>query len=97
MTRRILLVVFVAAVVPAVVAPTLMCRRADPGLEDRALIRRLRIGIHERDRQCAQLIERDRLDPAMKALLDNLDLVAAGELGQLRRRCGQCLSAAAKQ
>ena len=24
----------------------------------------------------------------MKALLDNLDLVAAGELGQLRRRCG---------
>ncbi|CAN5707423.1 RNA polymerase factor sigma-54 [soil metagenome] len=36
----------------------------------------------------AQLVERDRLDPAMKALLDNLDLVAAGELGQLRRRCG---------
>ena len=36
----------------------------------------------------AQLAERDRLDPAMKALLDNLDLVAAGELGQLRRRCG---------
>ncbi len=36
----------------------------------------------------AQLAERNRLDPAMKALLDNLDLVAAGELGQLRRRCG---------
>jgi RNA polymerase sigma-54 factor len=36
----------------------------------------------------AQLAERDRLDPAMTALLDNLDLVAAGELGQLRRRCG---------
>jgi RNA polymerase sigma-54 factor len=36
----------------------------------------------------AQLAERDRLDPAMKALIDNLDLVAAGELGQLRRRCG---------
>ncbi|HLG48571.1 MAG TPA: RNA polymerase factor sigma-54 [Reyranella sp.] len=36
----------------------------------------------------AQLAERDRLDPAMKALLDNLDLVAAGELSQLRRRCG---------
>lgn len=36
----------------------------------------------------AQLVERDRLDPAMKTLLDNLDLVAAGELGQLRRRCG---------
>ena len=36
----------------------------------------------------AQLAERNRLDPAMKALLDNLDLVAAGELGHLRRRCG---------
>ena len=36
----------------------------------------------------AQLAERDRLDPAMRALLDNLDLVAAGELSQLRRRCG---------
>ena len=36
----------------------------------------------------AQLAERNRLDPAMQALLDNLKLVAAGELGQLRRRCG---------
>jgi len=36
----------------------------------------------------AQLAERNRLDPAMKAFLDNLDLVASGELGQLRRRCG---------
>lgn len=36
----------------------------------------------------AQLAERNRLDPAMKALLDHLDLVAAGELAQLRRRCG---------
>jgi RNA polymerase sigma-54 factor len=36
----------------------------------------------------AQLAERNPLDPAMKALLDNLELVAAGELGQLRRRCG---------
>jgi len=36
----------------------------------------------------AQLAERDRLDPAMKSLLDNLDLVAAGELASLRRRCG---------
>ncbi|MBS0521365.1 MAG: RNA polymerase factor sigma-54 [Proteobacteria bacterium] len=35
----------------------------------------------------AQLAERNRLDPAMKSLLDNLDLVAAGELAQLRRRC----------
>jgi len=36
----------------------------------------------------AQLAERNRLDPAMKIFLDNLDLVASGELGQLRRRCG---------
>ncbi|MFO1085171.1 MAG: RNA polymerase factor sigma-54 [Reyranellaceae bacterium] len=36
----------------------------------------------------AQLAERNRLDPAMQAMLDNLDLVAAGELAQLRRRCG---------
>jgi RNA polymerase sigma-54 factor len=35
----------------------------------------------------AQLAERNRLDPAMQTLLDNLELVAAGELGQLRRRC----------
>lgn len=36
----------------------------------------------------AQLAERNRLDPAMKIFLDNLELVAAGEFGQLRRRCG---------
>ncbi|MBS0547464.1 MAG: RNA polymerase factor sigma-54 [Proteobacteria bacterium] len=36
----------------------------------------------------AQLAERNRLDPAMQVLLDNLDLVAAGEIGPLRRRCG---------
>jgi RNA polymerase sigma-54 factor len=36
----------------------------------------------------AQLAERNRLDPAMKIFLDHLDLVASGELGQLRRRCG---------
>src|SRR5437879_5289295 len=31
---------------------------------------------------------RYRREPAMKALLEHLDLVAAGELNQLRRRCG---------
>lgn len=36
----------------------------------------------------AQLAERDRLDPLMKAFLAHLDLVAAGDLSQLRRRCG---------
>jgi RNA polymerase sigma-54 factor len=35
-----------------------------------------------------QLAERDRLDPAMRALLDHLDLVGQGELGALKRLCG---------
>ncbi|MDJ0944056.1 MAG: RNA polymerase factor sigma-54 [Kiloniellales bacterium] len=35
-----------------------------------------------------QLAERDRLDPAMQALIDNLDLLARHELPRLMRRCG---------
>ncbi|HRO10359.1 RNA polymerase factor sigma-54 [Amaricoccus sp.] len=35
-----------------------------------------------------QLAERDRLDPAMQAMLDNLPLVAQGRLGELEARCG---------
>lgn len=35
-----------------------------------------------------QLADRNRLDPAMQALLDNLDLVARRDLGALMRRCG---------
>ena len=35
-----------------------------------------------------QLAERDRLDPAMEALLDNLDLVARHDLAGLKARCG---------
>ncbi len=35
-----------------------------------------------------QLAERDRLDPAMQALVDNLDLLARRDLAQLRRICG---------
>jgi RNA polymerase sigma-54 factor len=35
-----------------------------------------------------QLKERDRLDPAMAALLKNLDLVARRDLAALRRACG---------
>lgn len=35
-----------------------------------------------------QLAERDRLDPAMRALVDNLPLLARAELGELMRRCG---------
>ena len=36
----------------------------------------------------AQLADRNRLDPAMAALLDNLDLLGRRELGALQRRCG---------
>ncbi|MCC2110676.1 MAG: RNA polymerase factor sigma-54, partial [Hyphomicrobiales bacterium] len=35
-----------------------------------------------------QLAEQDRLDPAMRMLVDNLDLVARGELAKLKRLCG---------
>jgi RNA polymerase sigma-54 factor len=35
-----------------------------------------------------QLAERNRLDPAMQALLDHLPLLASGDLAELRRRCG---------
>ncbi|WP_158916491.1 RNA polymerase factor sigma-54 [Caulobacter sp. S45] len=48
-------------------------------------------GVFARDvRECLalQLRERDRLDPAMQALLDNLDLLARRDLSGLRRVCG---------
>lgn len=35
-----------------------------------------------------QLIERNRFDPAMDALLNNLELLARGDLAGLRRACG---------
>jgi RNA polymerase sigma-54 factor len=35
-----------------------------------------------------QLIERDRYDPAMRALLDNLDSLAKRDMATLRRACG---------
>ena len=35
-----------------------------------------------------QLAERNRLDPAMQALLDNLDLVAKHDISALTKRCG---------
>ena len=47
-------------------------------------------GVFARDvRECLalQLRERDRLDPAMQALLDNLDLLARRDLAALRRAC----------
>ncbi len=48
-------------------------------------------GVFARDvRECLmlQLRERDRLDPAMQALLDNLSLVARRDIAGLRRVCG---------
>jgi RNA polymerase sigma-54 factor len=48
-------------------------------------------GIFARDlRECLalQLTERDRLDPAMATLLDNLDLLARRDKAQLKRLCG---------
>ncbi|WP_397394665.1 RNA polymerase factor sigma-54 [Phenylobacterium sp.] len=48
-------------------------------------------GIFARDvAECLrlQLIERDRFDPAMAALVDNLDLLARRDMAALRRVCG---------
>ncbi len=48
-------------------------------------------GVFARDvKECLslQLKERDRLDPAMAALLDNLDSLARRDMGALRRACG---------
>jgi RNA polymerase sigma-54 factor len=48
-------------------------------------------GVGARDlKECLglQLADRDRLDPAMQAMLDNLALVARGRLGELEARCG---------
>jgi RNA polymerase sigma-54 factor len=48
-------------------------------------------GVCARDvRECLalQLAERDRLDPAMAALLDNLELLARRDLSALRKACG---------
>jgi RNA polymerase sigma-54 factor len=49
------------------------------------------VGLFARElKEClaAQLAERDRLDPAMAALLDNLDLLARRELRRLTSICG---------
>jgi RNA polymerase sigma-54 factor len=49
------------------------------------------VGLFARDlKEClaAQLAERDRLDPAMAALLDNLDLLARREMRRLATLCG---------
>ena len=49
------------------------------------------VGVFARDvRECLmlQLADRDRLDPAMQALLDHLDLLARRDFAALRRVCG---------
>ena len=49
------------------------------------------VGVFARDvRECLmlQLRDQDRLDPAMQALLDNLDLLARRDFSSLRRICG---------
>ncbi|MCI3132548.1 RNA polymerase factor sigma-54 [Phenylobacterium aquaticum] len=49
------------------------------------------VGVFARDvRECLmiQLKDRDRCDPAMMALLDNLDLLARRDMPGLRRACG---------
>lgn len=66
----------------------------DTGLVDAVRARMMRFdppGLFARDlREClaAQLAELDRLDPAMQALLDNLELLARRDLGALVRVCG---------
>ena len=48
-------------------------------------------GIFARDLReslALQLADLNRLDPAMEALLDNLDLLAAGDAAKLKRLCG---------
>ena len=48
-------------------------------------------GVYARDVReclCLQLRERDRLDPAMLALMDNLALLARRDVAALRRACG---------
>ena len=48
-------------------------------------------GVFARDvRECLmlQLVERDRYDPAMAAMLDNLELLAKRDLSSLRKACG---------
>jgi len=76
---------------PAAIATRLGCDLA----KCEEVLRRLQgfepTGLFARDlAECLalQLRERDRLDPAMRALLDHLDLLARREMGQLQRICG---------
>jgi RNA polymerase sigma-54 factor len=64
------------------------------GFLDRVLVKIQRLdppGVFARDlKECLalQLADLNRLDPAMQALLDNLDLVARRDMAKLRKCCG---------
>lgn len=65
--------------VEEVTATLQKCQRLDPpGVFGRSLAECLAL----------QLREKDRLDPAMQALVDNLELLAKREFAKLRRLCG---------
>ena len=79
------------AVEPSELAAALGC---EVGLVEAVRGRMMRFdppGLFARDlREClaAQLAERNRLDPAMQALLDNLELLGRRDIGALVRVCG---------
>ncbi|MFT8242608.1 RNA polymerase factor sigma-54 [Roseomonas sp. BN140053] len=79
------------AVTDAVIAPALGCEEAEVAAVRARMQRFEPVGLFCRDlAEClgAQLAERNRLDPAMQALLENLDLLARRDTGALLRACG---------
>ena len=76
---------------PMLLAATLNCPLATVEAVRARMMRFEPAGLFARSlREClaAQLAERDRLDPAMAMLLENLDLLARRELPRLREICG---------
>lgn len=75
---------------------SVIAERLDCALEDvTSVLRHVQtfdpIGVFSRNlSECLalQLADKDRLDPAMQALLNNLELLARRDLGALRRLCG---------
>ena len=78
-------------IAPAAIATALGVPEAQVERVRQAMLRFEPTGMFARDlREClaAQLAERDRLDPAMAALLDHLDLLARREHKRLMTICG---------
>ncbi|HMB76472.1 MAG TPA: RNA polymerase factor sigma-54 [Kiloniellaceae bacterium] len=76
---------------PRQVAQTLGCPVADVEATLKKLQQFDPVGVFAGSlKECLalQLADRDRLDPAMAVLLDNLPLLAKGALAELRRLCG---------